>query len=153
SPEKPPAVEIEVLREHVEDGDEDGKLDEEAGETPQRIERMHARLAIEREGATRALLPPMGGGDGVETGLKTGLGGIDLLLQALRDLGKGKEQELDADGEGDDGQPMIADDRREPAQEIEQAEAQRAEPEPEPGQEQAAQLRVGGGQSAGLHGP
>ena len=38
--------------------------------------------------------PPMGGVDGVEAGLKTGLGGIDLFLQALRDLGKGKSRSL-----------------------------------------------------------
>src|SRR5215468_2733066 len=88
------AQEIEVLREHVEDRDEYGHLDEEAHEALERVERMDARLSVEGERAPRALLASMGGVDGIESRLEPRLCRVDLILESAGDHGEGQEQEL-----------------------------------------------------------
>src|SRR5262244_2985177 len=91
-PQEWDSQEIEVLREHVEDRDEDGHLDEEAREALERVERMDARLPVEGERAPRALLASMGGVVGVESRLEPRLGRVDLVLESAGDHGERQEQ-------------------------------------------------------------
>src|SRR5262245_50115144 len=55
-PEKRHALQIEILREHVEDTDEHRQLDQEAREALQGVERVHTVLAVERDRPARTLL-------------------------------------------------------------------------------------------------
>src|SRR5262249_58694263 len=50
----------------------------------------------------------------------------------------------------DDRDAGMADQRGEPTQEPQEPEAQRAQPEPEPGEEQSSELRIGAGQGSVL---
>src|SRR5215468_10221692 len=109
------AQEIEVLREHVEDRDEDGHLDEEAPETLERIEGMDARLSVKGERAPGALLASMGGIDGIESRLEPCLGRVDLILEPARHHSEGKEEQLHGARERDDGDAGVADDQGEAA--------------------------------------
>src|SRR5215831_20749870 len=120
------AQEIEVLREHVEDRDEYGHLDEEAHEAFERVERMDARLSVEGERASRALLASMGGVDGIESRLEPRLCRVDLILEPARHHGEGKEKQLHGARERDDGDAGVADDHGKGAEQMEEAEAHRA---------------------------
>jgi hypothetical protein len=80
----------------------------------------------------RALLTAVAGLDLGEPRLEPRLGRVDLLLQSLGHRGKGQQQELDRYREGDDGHARAARDRRQGAQEPEEAQAQGPEPRPEP---------------------
>ena len=68
-PEKRDPVEIEILGQHVEHGDEYGDLDQEAEQALQRVQRMDALFAVQGDGAAGALLTPMRRIDGVDAGL------------------------------------------------------------------------------------
>ena len=71
-----------------------GHLDQEADQALERVERVDALLAVERERAPRPLLAPVGRVDGVEPGLQPRLGRVDLLLQALGDAASGSSSTL-----------------------------------------------------------
>ena len=78
-------MEIEVLGEHVEHRDEHRELNQESREALERVERMDALLAVERDGAPRALLASVGGLDGLEARLKPRVRRVHLLLETVGD--------------------------------------------------------------------
>src|SRR5215472_9933205 len=136
------AQEIEVFREHVEDRDEYGHLDEEARKALERVERMHTLLPVQGEGSPRALLASMGGVDDIESRLEPRLGRVDLILEPARHQGEGEEEQLHGARQRDDGDTGVADDKSKTAEQVEEAEAYRAEPPPEPGEEEPPELGV-----------
>src|SRR5215475_5951801 len=147
------AQEIEILREHVEDRDEYGHLDEEAREALERVERMHTLLPVQGEGSPRALLASMGGVDGIESRLEPRLCRVDLILEPACHQGEGEEEQLHGSRQRDDGDAGVADDQGKAAEQMEEAEAHRAEPPPEPGEEESSELGILGSERGQLYRP
>ena len=102
------------------------------GQALQRVERVDAVLAVERDRAPRALLAAVRGLDRVDAGLKPRLRGVHLLLQSLGHERSAEEEDLDRHREGDDRDSRMADELGQPAQEEQEPEAQRAEPDQSP---------------------
>ena len=147
-PDEVGAVKIEILREHVEDGDEDGELDEKAQQALQGVQGMDTLFAIQGDGAPHALFAFVGSLDGVDRGLKPSLSGIDLLLQALGHGRQRQEQDLHREGKGDDRDAGMTEDGGQPAEEKEEPERESAQPGPETVEKELSERRIRTGQRA-----
>src|SRR5262249_15797488 len=115
--------------------------------------RMHTLLPVQSEGSPRALLASMGGVDGIESRLEPRLCRVDLILEPARHQGEGEEEQLHSAPQPDDGDPGLADAQAKAPEQMEEAEARRAEAPPEPGEEESSELGILGSERGQLYRP